>query len=106
MSRDVSFNESSFPLREHLNIQNPVESDEIDDNESPIPGTNVPTHTIDSDPPTPTPTPAPAPLSASTPAPPAPRPVRSTRPPSRYGNTVLYAAITRGTSDADNPTYS
>lgn len=55
--------------------------------------------------------PDPLSLSSASPPPvsrprPSTRPIRSTNAPSHYGNIVSYASITRGVTDADNPTYA
>lgn len=113
ISRDVTFNESSFPLRDQSIHQIPSDDDESDDDllfQQAINGsTGSDNHTEPSDPlihPSPPPSPSSQPSpSPSIPEPPS-RPSRSTRAPTRYGNIVSYAAVTRGTSDADNPTYA
>lgn len=121
VSRDVTFNESSFPLRTPSIHQIPLEDDESDDESlchtvTPHPVSPDTTRYSSSSLPLPIPAPlspplvpSPSPVILTAPAtapPPSIRPVRSVRAPARYGNVVSYAAVTRGVTDADNPTYA
>lgn len=106
ISRDVIFDESVFPMRKAPIEQNAQPDDDNDEYDKHA------THVI----------PPPAPDTATLDAPPHPvsespsgaattpathvRPTCNTRPPTRYGNVVSYAAATAHVADPDNPTYS
>lgn len=121
VSRDVTFNESYFPLRDHSIHDIPTDDDDSDDSDIlpspkslsiPCPDNSLsspPLSTSDSltvPPPSPSPTTS-SPLSTSLISDlPNSRPVCSTQPPARYGNIISYAAAARGNSDPDNPTYA
>lgn len=103
ISRDVKFDETTFPLRSIAIHQIPTDGiDDVDD-DSPVGAAYEPNQDDISQSTTPPDCPLPIP---SQPVPPIPtkRSTRTAQPPSRYGNIRTYAAVTK--HDADNPTYS
>lgn len=114
VSQNVTFNKSHFPLRD---ISNYIDDNNDDDNLF-QPATNEPGESTLSgsppldpsatspilSPPSSSPT-VPAPPVLPTPSVPS-CPVRRTQAPQRYGNAISYAAGTRGSHDADNPTHA
>lgn len=113
VSRDVRFDETTFPLRSHDIHKIPRnDAEEIDDDElmgaTTNPDQHRPSidHPQDSSIPQSFPSPSPSP-SIPVPTPPAPaRPTRTTPQPERYGNVTTYAAVTAQSHDDDNPTYA
>lgn len=106
ISRDVTFNEAHFPLRQASIHDIPCDDD---DDDYVISSPDTPTDSISSDtspieptPEEPVPDPAPT-LTSDTPS---SRPSRASRAPLRYGNIISYAAAARAVIDEDNPTYA
>lgn len=120
VSRNVKFDENTFPLR-YIKIHQ-IPANDVDDIYKDVLLGSTGIHTLSKmsqSPATPPSSPSsllcsiPSPSPASTtPSPPSPSPIsttrltRTTRIPERYGNVTTYATVTSRTHDDDNPTYS